>query len=144
MKLILLIIILLPLIALSTESHTYNFTILRVIDGDTVVFAAPFMPDPLPKELSLRIYGVDTPEKGFRSHCISESNAGISASEYTKNIIANSTKREITILHWDKYGGRVLGDVLLNGVSLRSLLLQNGYAKPYFGGTKDSWCIKKP
>ena len=41
----------------------YDFDITRVIDGDTVAFAAPFLPEPLKQELSIRVYGVDTPEK---------------------------------------------------------------------------------
>ena len=49
------------------EGVTYDATILRVIDGDTVAFQASYLPDPLKKELSIRVFGVDTPEKGFRA-----------------------------------------------------------------------------
>ncbi len=47
-------------------ANPYNLSITRVIDGDTVEFNAPFMPDPLPKKLSIRVLGVDTPEKVHR------------------------------------------------------------------------------
>jgi endonuclease YncB( thermonuclease family) len=43
-------------------------------------------------------------------------------------------------MDWDKYGGRVLGDVLLNGQSLRQLLIANGFAREYYGEAKTSWC----
>jgi endonuclease YncB( thermonuclease family) len=41
---------------------------------------------------------------------------------------------------WDKFGGRVLGDIILNGKSLREMLIANGYARAYFGEAKQSWC----
>jgi len=37
-----------------------------------VAFQADFLPAPLKKELSIRVFGVDTPEKGFRAQCPSE------------------------------------------------------------------------
>ena len=119
---------------------TYDAIITRVIDGDTVAFQAGFLPEPLKKELSIRVYGVDTPEKGFRAKCPQEDARGQAATEFTKKLIQQSTKRQIVLIDWDKYGGRVLGDVLLNGQSLRMLLIQNGYAREYYGEAKTSWC----
>jgi endonuclease YncB( thermonuclease family) len=43
---------------------TYDANIVRVSDGDTIVIAAPFLPQPLKPELAVRIFGVATPEKG--------------------------------------------------------------------------------
>ena len=37
-------------------------------------------------------------------------------------------------------GGRVLGDVLLNGQSLRQMLISQGFAREYYGEAKTSWC----
>lgn len=118
----------------------YDTVLTRVIDGDTVAFQAPFLPEPLKKELSIRVYGVDTPEKGFRAKCPSEDQRGQAATEFTKNTIKASSKRQIIIMDWDKYGGRVLGDVLLDGKSLRTMLIQNGFAREYYGEAKTSWC----
>jgi endonuclease YncB( thermonuclease family) len=118
----------------------YNFSITRVIDGDTVAFQAPFLPDPLKKELSVRVYGVDTPEKGFRAKCPQEAQRGEMASAFTKQQVAQAKKRQIVLMDWDKYGGRVLGDVLLDGKSLRMMLIQNGFAREYYGEAKTSWC----
>jgi hypothetical protein len=118
----------------------YDFPITRVIDGDTVAFQAPFLPQPLKKELSIRVYGVDTPEKGFRAKCPKENELGQAATAFTKNKIQQSQKRQIALMDWDKYGGRVLGDVLLDGQSLRIMLIQNGFAREYYGEAKQSWC----
>jgi endonuclease YncB( thermonuclease family) len=46
----------------------------------------------------------------------------------------------VVLYGWDKFGGRVLGDIILNGQSLRTMLIQNGFAREYFGEAKQSWC----
>jgi endonuclease YncB( thermonuclease family) len=144
MKKLFLLLLIVPLLAVAQPkqrpSVTYDAVITRVIDGDTVAFHADFLPAPLKKELSIRVYGVDTPEKGFRAACPSEAARGEAASAFTKNAIATSTTRQITLIDWDKYGGRVLGDVILNGQSLRSMLIANGFAREYYGEAKTSWC----
>jgi endonuclease YncB( thermonuclease family) len=119
---------------------TYDAQIIRVSDGDTIVFAAPFLPPPLKPELAVRIYGVDTPEKGFRAKCPQEDQRGQAASAFTKNAVAKSLKHQVVLYDWDKFGGRVLGDLILDGQSLRTLLIQNGFAREYYGEAKGSWC----
>lgn len=118
----------------------YDAQILRVSDGDTIVIAAPFLPAPLKPELAVRIYGVDTPEKGFRGQCESEKQRGEAASVFTKQLVTASTQRQVVLYGWDKFGGRVLGDIILNGQSLRTQLIQNGFAREYYGDAKQSWC----
>jgi endonuclease YncB( thermonuclease family) len=54
--------------------------------------------------------------------------------------VQSAQKKQVVIYDWDKFGGRVLGDIILNGSSLRELLIQNGLARPYFGEAKQSWC----
>jgi endonuclease YncB( thermonuclease family) len=120
--------------------NIYDFPITRVIDGDTVAFQANFLPPPLKQELSIRVFGVDTPEKGFRAQCPSEDQRGQAATAFTKNAISKAKKHQIAIADWDKYGGRVLGDILLDGQSLRMMLIQNGFAREYYGEAKTSWC----
>jgi endonuclease YncB( thermonuclease family) len=122
------------------QGVTYDAQILRVNDGDTVVISAPFLPKPLKPELAVRIYGVDTPEKGHRAQCPSEDQRGQAASAFTKNAVASTQKHQVILYGWDKFGGRVLGDMILNGVSLRAELIKNGFAREYFGEAKQSWC----
>lgn len=143
MKKLLLILLAVPTLALAQkqpQGATYDAQIVRVNDGDTVVIAAPFLPAPLKPELAVRIYGVDTPEKGFRAQCPSEDARGKAATEFTKSAVSNSSKRQVVLYGWDKFGGRVLGDILLNGQSLRTMLIQNGFAREYYGEAKQSWC----
>ncbi len=122
------------------QGVTYDAQILRVNDGDTVVISAPFLPKPLKPELAVRIYGVDTPEKGFRAQCPSEDQRGQAATAFTKQAVASTQKHQVTLYAWDKFGGRVLGDIILNGVSLRAELIRNGFAREYYGDAKQSWC----
>jgi endonuclease YncB( thermonuclease family) len=119
---------------------TYDAQIIRVSDGDTIVISAPFLPAPLKPELAVRIFGVDTPEKGFRGQCESEKHRGEAASLFTKDLVSKSSQRQVVLYGWDKFGGRVLGDILLNGQSLRTMLIQNGFAREYYGEAKQSWC----
>jgi endonuclease YncB( thermonuclease family) len=143
MKKLLAMLMLMPALAFAQKAPqgvTYDAQIIRVSDGDTIVIAAPFLPAPLKPELAVRIYGVDTPEKGFRGQCESEKQRGEAASAFTKNVVSKSTQRQVTLYAWDKFGGRVLGDIILNGQSLRAMLIQNGYAREYYGDAKQSWC----
>ena len=122
------------------QGVTYDANIIKVSDGDTIVIAAPFLPAPLKPQLAVRIFGVDTPEKGFRAKCESENQRGLAASEFTKKLVTVSQKRQVTLYDWDKFGGRVLGDIILDGKSLRQQLIANGFAREYFGDAKQSWC----
>ena len=78
----------LPTYAQKKQGVMYDVTLLRVTDGDTVVFQATFLPAPLKPELALRVFGVDTPEKGFRAKCPSEAQRGEAASAFTKKAVA--------------------------------------------------------
>jgi endonuclease YncB( thermonuclease family) len=149
MKKLLVLLLLVPVLAFAqgkvpAKSATYDAQILRVTDGDTVVIAAPFLPAPLKPELAIRVFGVDTPEKGHRAQCPSEAQRGEAASAFTKNAInqaaAAKGKFQVTMYGWDKFGGRVLGDILINGQSLRAALIANGFAREYYGEAKQSWC----
>ncbi len=143
MKKLLLLLLAVPALAFAQKAPqgvTYDAQIIKVNDGDTVVIAAPFLPQPLKPQLAVRIFGVDTPEKGFRAKCESENQRGLAATEFTKKAVANSAQRQVVLYDWDKFGGRVLGDIILNGQSLRAMLIQNGYAREYYGEAKTSWC----
>lgn len=147
MKRFLAILLLVPALVFAQKTPkgvTYDAQILRITDGDTVVISAPFLPAPLKPELAVRVYGVDTPEKGFRAQCDSEKQRGEAASAFTKNAIAQAAatggKIQVTMYGWDKFGGRVLGDILVNGQSLRAALIANGFAREYYGDAKVSWC----
>lgn len=144
MKKLLLLLLVVPALAFAQKmpknSATYDAQILRVSDGDTIVISAPFLPAPLKPELAVRIFGVDTPEKGHRAQCPQEAQRGEMASQFTKQMVAQGQKFQVTLYGWDKFGGRVLGDILVNGQSVRAGLIANGLAREYYGEAKQSWC----
>ncbi len=70
MKKLLTLLLLVPALALAQAPKqkpgvVYDWKINRVVDGDTVEISTPWTPDPLPKKMSVRVFGVDTPEKAF-------------------------------------------------------------------------------
>lgn len=125
----------------ASYSTERNYKILRVVDGDTVEFEASFLIPELGKTLKMRILGVDTPEKGKAAKCDKEEQASLRAKLFTEQEISKGKKIVLLIKKWDKYGGRVLGDVIIDGKSLSVKLIENNYAVPYYGkGVKNDWC----
>jgi endonuclease YncB( thermonuclease family) len=127
-------------VAKTPAGVTYDTSIIRVSDGDTIVIAAPYLPPPLKPQLSVRIYGVDTPEKGFRAQCPAEAAQGEKASAWTKDLVKSGKRFQVVLYSWDKFGGRVLGDILVDGKSVRAGLIAAGLAREYYGDKKKSWC----
>lgn len=131
---------LVALLLLGAPALAETYPVTRVIDGDTVEIAVNFLPAPLPPKLSIRVLGVDTPEKAPRAKCDAEAAKAKMASEFTKSAVQLATEIDVQIKTWDKYGGRVLGDVYLDGHSLAEMLIEAELARPYKGEAKSSWC----
>jgi endonuclease YncB( thermonuclease family) len=108
------------------------------IDGDTIATQLA-LPCPLCKA-SVRIRGIDTPEKGSRAKCTKEADLAALASGLTKQLIGTATEMTVTDIKWDKYGGRIDGFVFINGHSVGDELIKAGVAVRYDGKKKKSWC----
>lgn len=121
-------------------SNPYDYPITRVIDGDTVEIQANFLPTELKKVLKIRVLGIDTPEKSPKALCPREDQLAKKATEFTQQTINKAKNIQILLFGWDKYGGRVLGDIIVDGKPLSSLLISNGLAREYYGDAKKSWC----
>tara|TARA_R100000030_G_scaffold79591_3_gene62464 strand:- start:406 stop:858 length:453 start_codon:yes stop_codon:yes gene_type:complete len=106
-------------------------------DGDTCYVLAPTLPEPLQK-MSVRILGIDTPE--MRAECAEEKKLALKGRELANKMFRSAEKIIFDNLKWDKYGGRVLADVYLDGKSYKDEIINAGLARPYDGGTKESWC----
>lgn len=122
-------------------ANPYDFKVLRVIDGDTVEVEAPFLPYELDQKIHIRIVGVDTPESGARAKCYEEREEAKAAKDFVEQQIKGALKIEVLLMAWDKYGGRIVGDIILDGERLSYKLLEQGYGVEYSGGTKTKdWC----
>ena len=128
MKKFLFLLLLVPSIAYSA----YDYKLTRVLDGDTVEFIMPGLPVELGDKLKLRVLGVDTPEKGGRAACAAEAKAGDAATAFAKKVLAEALVVQFEIKEWDKFGGRVLGDVIYDGKRLSEELIKAGLASTYF------------
>lgn len=124
----------------NAEEVTYNWKPIKVLDGDTVKFEAPWVPKPLKQEISVRVLGIDTPEKKPRNKCDQEDELAQKASKFTKDKIANAKSIQVKVEDWDKYGGRILGHIIVDDKNLGDELIENGLARAYYGEAKSSWC----
>lgn len=124
--------------ASASYASVLEVPIRHVTDGDTIAGTFP-LPYPL-SNISIRIYGIDTPEKGSLAKCKKEADLARQASSLSKAIVGNNKTMMVYDFKYDKYGGRILGRVEVNGVDVGSELIKQGLAYPYYGGTKRSWC----
>lgn len=127
--------------SLVASANELLLPIRGVTDGDTIKTVLT-LPCPL-CEASVRINGIDTPESTKRfALCEKERLLGIQATEFVKQLVAQHTLMVVTDTEWDKYGGRLLGTVYVNGINVGQALIDAGLAKPYFGsGPKPDWCL---
>lgn len=143
MKKILWSLFLLPFLVFAQKQPQgvmYEAKVISVSDGDTIVIAAPYLPAPLKPQLSVRIFGVDTPEKGNRAQCPKEAQLGERATDFTKKMVSQGKQFHVILYGWDKFGGRVLGNIIVDGKGVRESLISNGLAREYYGEAKQSWC----
>jgi len=114
----------------------------RVVDGDTVDVTFDLGFDLLKKE-RVRVAGVDTPEKRTRDK--EEKKLGLDATLWLEDKLADAKQADSSLTirtELDKGAkgkyGRLLGWIYVDNavVSLNELMVAEGYAWPYDGGTK--------
>nr|QMP83565.1 MAG: hypothetical protein [Caudoviricetes sp.] len=127
------------LLLLSMNVYAEDIKLLRVIDADTFIVSAPFLPPPLKPQMPLRLSTVDTPNINRWAKCDRENKLGQSAKSFVEKLIKTSKTNSVKIVGVDKYG-RWLGHVYLNGKSLSDILVEKKMARYYYGGKKLSWC----
>lgn len=125
------------------EERLFEWEVTRVIDGDTVGIRVEWGPLEL-RKLSIRIRGIDTPEKGYRAKCEFEKGQGKLATQFVTDVIADAaaTNTPITFgnVSWGKYGGRIIADMYVGTENYSNMILDAGLAVKYDGGTKSSFC----
>lgn len=105
----------------SCQAHSDEISVLRVIDGDTILVAISN------REERVRFIGIDTPES-VHPDALRNSEAGKLASEYLKSRVGNrKVKLEFDVQERDHYG-RLLAYVYLDDKMLNEELLEKGYA----------------
>jgi len=116
--------------------YEYGCTVERVVDGDTIDVVLDLGFD-IRFKSRVRLYGIDTPESRTRDK--DEKVRGKMASAYLKEAVDNGTKVVIETKLKDSRGkyGRVLGNVVVDGVNINEAMIENFLAVAYFGQSKD-------
>ena len=127
-----------------SRKSCYNFRVIeinKVLDGDTIDVTIDLGFDLYKKE-RVRVAGVDTPEK--RTKDAEEKALGIDATNWLKDHLDGAINGDDDLIirteldgGVGKYG-RLLGWLYIGTeeVSLNEQMIEEGYAWPYAGGTK--------
>ena len=120
--------------------HILPIDHLEAIDGDS--FKVVVSPWPGQRNQAiLRLTGWDAPESTWRAQCDEEGRQGQQAKALADSLVRAAHVRELSGPRWDKYGGRVLGTLLLDGEDIGPKLEARGLVRPYKGqGAKPDWC----
>jgi endonuclease YncB( thermonuclease family) len=129
-----------PLWSLKDQIHYVK--VLKVYDGDTIWIAIRI--NFTIYKLKVRMYGIDTPEmKPLKTQ--KNRDKEIAAAKKAKKFLADLVDQKVIKMkcgEWDKYG-RLLGTLIIKGnglcsseINVNELMIKEGHAKAYFGGTK--------
>jgi len=125
--------------------------VVKVHDGDTVTIVLIYNGSLI--KLNCRLYGLDTPE--MRKDSLSAHRARNRLIQLTTNcnidlddmrndkqiqetLDKNSKLIYVKLFEFDKYA-RTLVTLYDGPKIINEIMLQEGYAKEYFGGTKEAW-----
>lgn len=122
----------------SAHMPDYRYVIaqvLEVVDGDTVDLSLD-LGFSITYKVRVRILGIDTPEKTGDQKVY-----GLAVKEWVKQwFAAQKGPLYLVSKQWDKYGGRVLGDIQLqDGSSYSAMLVTKGMGRAYNGEAKPAW-----
>lgn len=119
--------------------------VVKVYDGDTIFVNIPNLPPVFGKRIGVRISNIDTPE--LHSRCKNEQakayehNLATEARLLLVNQITPSSVVTLTEVKRDKFF-RINAVVLVDGVNVTDALVAAKLARPYNGGTKQTWCVQ--
>ena len=118
--------------------YEYRCKVIKVIDGDTVDVDIDLGFDIMLRDERVRIMGIDTPESRTRDK------VGLASKDRLKELIVGKSgpilKTQINKKGEDMRGkfGRILGDFVTDdGRMVTDILVEEGHAVAYFGGSKE-------
>ena len=120
--------------------YEYKVKVVRVIDGDTVDVDIDLGFGIWLRKERVRIMGIDTPESRTRDKV--EKKFGLASKANLKQLLKDGAilKTQVSKKGEDMKGkfGRILGDFILDdGRKVTEVLIDEGHAVAYFGGSKD-------
>jgi micrococcal nuclease len=149
------------ILAASADIQIASGNIVSIHDGDTINVNLPGLIDVFGKNIGIRIRGIDTPE--INSTCTVSAPANATVAQKTASIVTQLEMRkaektlaflardelramlasaETIVLvnpQRDKYF-RILATLTVDDVDVAEVLVNQGFADIYDGGTKKGWC----
>ena len=126
------------------QQNEYDVVLLKCVDGDTVDVDIDLGFGVWLKDERVRIMGIDTPES--RTSDKVEKLFGTAAKNRLKELLKNGGK---LITTEDKSGedmkgkfGRILGDFEVGDKRVTDIMIEEGHAVAYFGGSKEEIQMK--
>lgn len=112
---------------------------VKTHDGDTITVEIQNVPPIIGHNISVRVKGIDAPEISGSGAC--ERQQARAAQELVQKSLSTAKRIDLANLQRDKYF-RLLADVLVDGKSLKQIVMDAHLAYAYNGGTKQkiNWC----
>lgn len=122
--------------------YKYNVKIKKVVDGDTVDVDIDLGFGVWLHKERVRIMGIDTPESRTRDKV--EKLFGLASKQKLKDLLPLSSMQVLVVEEYDAKGkfGRILGDFEIEDKKVTDILIEEGHAVAYFGGSKDEIALK--
>ena len=116
--------------------HEYKVKIRRIVDGDTVDVDIDLGFDTILSKQRIRLYGIDTPESRTRDK--EEKFYGKLSAKFLKEQCKNNSEIFLKT-YLDKKGkfGRILGELIVEGVNINKMMIEKYMAVEYHGQSKD-------
>jgi micrococcal nuclease len=119
----------------------YFCKVNRVVDGDTIDVTVDLGFD-IHHSARVRMMGIDTPESRTRNK--EEKKLGLASKARLKEMLSGKKIKIETSKEGKGKFGRILADVIAvdkegNEINCNQQLIEEGHARPYFGGSKVPW-----
>ena len=125
----------------SQKLFHYQAVVDRVIDGDTIDVTGDLGID-IHHSARVRMMGIATPESRTRN--LAEKALGLASKARLKELLKGKKVKIETSKEGKGKFGRILADVITidkegNETNCNNQLIEEGHARPYFGGSKVPW-----
>ena len=113
---------------------TYEATLVKVVDGDTVDVDIHLGFNVTLSKQRIRVMGIDAPES--RTSDPTEKVFGLATKSRVKELLNEELQLVTTDQQHEKFG-RILGDFRIGDRLMTDILVEEGYAVRYNGGNKE-------
>ena len=117
--------------------YEYKCTVDRIVDGDTIDVILDLGFD-IRFKSRVRLYGIDTPE--CRTRDLDEKARGKMAAAFVQSSVEEGKLIQIRTKLKDSRGkyGRVLGELIVDGININQLMIDKHYCVAYHGQNKEA------